>query len=179
MPSRIGLIGAECSGKSALAVALADALPAVVATEVLREFVEEHGRTPRADEQRGIMLRQQERENALAEANRGVVVIGDPAALMTAIYSVAYFDDDSLNADAVLLARQYSLLVWCDIDVPWQSDGIQRDGEVMRTRVHQLIGDVLTDSCADAPLVRASGSVHDRITAVRLAWQQQAPSVPT
>jgi nicotinamide riboside kinase len=173
------LIGAECSGKSALALALADALPAVVATEVLREFVEQEGRTPRAGEQRSIMLLQQEREDALADAHPDAVVIGDPAALMTAIYGVAYFDDESLMADAARLARQYSLLVWCDIDVPWQSDGIQRDGEAMRTRVHQLIGDVLTDSWADAPLVRASGSLHDRITVVRRAWQQQVPSVPT
>ena len=50
---------------------------------MLREFVEEHGRTPRADEQRGIMLRQQEREDALAMANPVVVVIGDPADIRT------------------------------------------------------------------------------------------------
>ena len=61
-PRRIGLIGAECTGKSSLAHALADELPAVVAPEYLRGFVDQHGRTPRQDEQYLILWNQSRAE---------------------------------------------------------------------------------------------------------------------
>ncbi|MGA0946718.1 MAG: AAA family ATPase, partial [Candidatus Nanopelagicales bacterium] len=38
-PRRIGLLGGESSGKTTLAMGLADALPGFVAEEYLRDFV--------------------------------------------------------------------------------------------------------------------------------------------
>jgi len=176
---RLGLIGAESSGKSTLARALASDLNAAVATEVLRDFVSLEGRTPRAEEQEAILRAQQDREDDLAAREPRRVVIGDPAALMTAIYSIAYFDDDSLLPPALDLARHYDLIAWCDIDQPWQPDGIQRDGPVMRERVHDLISRIVDEELAGMAHIRVSGELAGRVGAVRRAWQQQAPSAPT
>ena len=40
-------------------------------------------------------------------------LVADPAPLMTAVYSLLYFDDDSLVAPAVRHAAGYDLVVWC------------------------------------------------------------------
>jgi nicotinamide riboside kinase len=176
---RIGLIGAESSGKSMLARSLAATLDAVVATEVLRDFVSREGRPPRADEQVAIMHAQQGREDHLAAEEPSHLVIGDPAALMTAIYSLAYFDDDALLPPALAHARSYDLIAWCDIDIPWQPDGIQRDGPLMRERVHNLIAGVVDHELAECALIRVSGPLPRRVDAVRWAWQQRGLSAPT
>jgi nicotinamide riboside kinase len=176
---RIGLIGAECSGKSALAQALAHALDGVIATEVLREFVEGRGRPPKAGEQRAILHAQQDREDSLAAADPHRLVIGDPAALMTAVYSVAYFADDSLLDEAVALAGLYDLIVWCDIDLPWEPDDGQRDGPVWRQQVHDLVEKLVVDRQDQMNLIRASGTLEERVGTVRRAWQQSAPNAPT
>jgi nicotinamide riboside kinase len=49
------LLGGECTGKTALAHALADSMtdrPVVIAQEALRSFVDHHKRTPTQTEQR-------------------------------------------------------------------------------------------------------------------------------
>ncbi len=175
---RLGLIGAESTGKTALARALQSDLGGALADEVLREFVMQNARPPRQHEQRAIMLAQQAREDDLALPSTGVV-IGDPAALMTAVYSVAYFDDHSLLDEAIGLAQGYDLIAWCDTDVPWEADGGQRDGPAMRARVDDLLEEIVRLRLPHRPVVRASGSVQERVRAVRRAWQQQAPSGPT
>ena len=62
-PRRIALLGAESTGKSHLATALAErlrsqGLSTVVVPEVLRGWCEREGRTPRAHEQAAIALEQ-------------------------------------------------------------------------------------------------------------------------
>ena len=62
---RIAIVGAESTGKSELAQALARhlasdfGLRAACVGEYLREWCDAHGRTPRADEQLGIAQEQQ------------------------------------------------------------------------------------------------------------------------
>ena len=93
---RIGLIGAECSGKSTLAQDLSRTLPACVATEQLRHFVDVNRRTPDQHEQLGLLLAQQSAEDDVAAGCGMGVVIGDSAPLMIAVYSLAYFGDVTL-----------------------------------------------------------------------------------
>ena len=180
-PRRIGLIGAECTGKSSLAHALADELPAVVAPEYLRGFVDQHGRTPRQDEQYLILWNQSRAEEEAARATTLPTLIADPAPLMTAIYSLAYFDDSSLLEAGITHARGYDLLVWCDDDLPWVADGQQRDGQAQRTRVHGVIRDVVTGHMAAQGLsvVTVSGDLRQRIKAVRGVWLPEHPGEST
>mgnify|MGYP006275641481 CR=1 FL=1 len=168
MTGRIGLIGGECTGKSELARVLAAELPATVVPEVLRAFVHEHGRTPQSTEQRAILDRQAALEADALVACRTPWLIGDPAPLMTAIYSVVYFDDASLIPDAIEQARGYDLILWCDTDIPWIPDDGQRDGPEFRAAEHVVIERTVRDLMGDLPVLLVSGSVTER---VRLAMQ--------
>ena len=65
-PRRIALLGAESTGKTHLAEALAERLraqgqSALVISEVLRAWCERQGRTPHVHEQAGIALEQARR----------------------------------------------------------------------------------------------------------------------
>lgn len=163
MTGRIGLIGGECTGKSELARVLAAELPASVVPEVLRAFVHEHGRPPRATEQRAIMDRQAALEAEKLAACRTPWLIGDPAPLMTAIYSVVYFDDASLIRDAIEHARGYDLILWCDTDIPWIPDDGQRDGPEYRAAEHAVIERTVRGVLDDLPVVLVSGPVTERV----------------
>jgi nicotinamide riboside kinase len=176
---RLGLLGGECTGKTTLAEALSREWGAAVVPERLRAFVEEHGRTPRADEQAGLLQAQQEAEDEAAAA--AAVVVADPAALMTAIYSVAYFADDGLLDRGCRLAAGYDLLVWCGTGLPWAPDGLQRDGPHERARVDGIIGRVVRERLEPAGIVVAhvDGPTPDRVRAVRRAWHRLPPEAPT
>lgn len=147
---RIGLVGGECTGKSTMASALAEELSGLVAREVLREFVSEHGRVPTASEQRGVMLDQIAREDSLALSPGTRAVIGDPAPMMTAVYSDVYYGDGSLLAESVQHAARYALVLWCRPDLPWIPDPGQRDGPEYRAlvdqRIEHLVREVLMPS---------------------------------
>jgi nicotinamide riboside kinase len=172
-PARIGLLGGECTGKTTLALALAASLPACLVDETLRRFVEQHGRTPDVTEQAAIMADQQEREDRAAVACRQPWLVADPAPLMTAVYSVVYFADESLVTAGVDLARAYDVVAWCDIDLPWTPDGGQRDGPDFRARAHDVIATIVQEHLEPrgVQVVRCRGSVADRVAAVGRAWQ--------
>ena len=180
-PRRLGLIGAECTGKSTLAQSLSVDLSGVVVSEYLRGFVDQHGRTPTQDEQYLILWNQSRAEEEAAAITTQPVLIADPAPLMTAIYSVAYFDDSSLVEAGIAHARGYDLLVWCDDDIAWVADGGQRDGEVQRAHVHSVIREIVTGhlSAQDPPVLKVSGSVPQRIEAVRRVWLPEHPDEST
>ncbi|MEI8083054.1 MAG: AAA family ATPase, partial [Actinomycetes bacterium] len=119
VPRRLALLGAECSGKTTLAQALARSLPAEHVPEVLRAFVNTTGRPPTAGEQRAIMTQQIDAEQSQChEALAAGVgwICADPCPLMTAVYSIEYFGDDSLLMPAVQYQRTDDLTLWCDID---------------------------------------------------------------
>ena len=169
MMKTIGLLGGECTGKTTLAKALCDRLDAVLVPEYLREFVVSMGRVPTAREQEAIMETQVAAEaNALTGIGPQTLVVCDPAALMTAIYSMAYFNDRSLLEPATLHAKTYGTLIWCGTDIPWEPDGDQRDGPEYRAQVDDLIGEVVRETLEPAGIVvhRIDGPVSDRLLAV-------------
>lgn len=175
MMKTIGLLGGECTGKTTLAKALCDRLDAVLVPEYLREFVVSMGRVPTAFEQAGIMGTQVAAEaTALTGIGPQTLVVCDPAALMTAIYSMAYFNDRSLLEPATLHAKTYGYLIWCGTDIPWEPDGDQRDGPEYRAQVDALIGEVVRDTLEPAGIIvhRIDGPVSDRLLAVLQLLEQ-------
>ena len=178
---RLGLVGGECTGKSTLALALNAALGGCLVEEVLREFVNTRGRPPTSDEQAGIMRTQQHREDRIARACPSGIVIADPAVLMTAIYSITYFDDDSLVDAAVASTANYDLLIWCGIDVPWEPDGPQRDGPEYRLREHEIVGRIVAERLLPTGIavLPVTGPLDQRLEAARRAWQPGPPQPPT
>jgi nicotinamide riboside kinase len=62
---------------------------------------------------------------------------------MTAIYSDVLFQDPSLYPFALQHQRIYQHTLVTGLDLPWQADGIQRDGAAMRERIDARLRDVL------------------------------------
>jgi hypothetical protein len=62
---------------------------------------------------------------------------------MTAIYSDVYFDDLSLYPPALQHQRIYRHTLVTGLDLPWQADGILRDGPAMRERIDTRLREVL------------------------------------
>jgi nicotinamide riboside kinase len=142
----IALLGAESTGKTSLSLALAHALSergrqVTVVPEGLRRWCDEHGRTPRADEQSAIAQAQAEAiEQAASQSD---IVIADTTALMTAVYSHLLFGDESLYAPALAAQRGMLLTVLTGLDLPWVADGLQRDGPHVRAPVDTALRAVL------------------------------------
>jgi NadR type nicotinamide-nucleotide adenylyltransferase len=136
---RIAILGAESSGKSTLAEALALRYETLWVPEYLREFVDTHGRVPQEHEQILIARTQLEREAALAaQAQR--YLFCDTTPIMTDIYSRHCFGRPD-QAVADLAARHaYGLTLVAAPDCPWEPDGLQRMSDDVRQLVH---GEVL------------------------------------
>ena len=143
MKNVIALVGAESTGKTTLAHALAETFASegrrvTLVPEYLREFCDAQGRTPRQDEQAHIAAEQTRR---IAEAARThELVIADTSALMIAVYSELVFADTGLYASAETVHREgCGLTLLTALDLPWQADGLQRDGPHVRGPVDALV----------------------------------------
>jgi nicotinamide riboside kinase len=148
-PLVIALLGAESTGKTTLAEALAarlaqeTGLRCTWVAEWLRLWCAREGRTPRADEQPAIAREQHRRIAAAAAAGHELVVV-DTSALQTAVYSRQVYADRSLDAEAALLhARDVRLTLLTALDLPWVADGLQRDGAHVREPVDAVLRELL------------------------------------
>jgi len=162
-PRRIGLLGGESTGKTTLALALADALPGFVAEEYLRDFVRDFGRVPTLADQEGIFLTQQMTVRTVvraAEYAETPWVIADPLPLMTAVYSLVYFDADSLLEAGIKDAATYDVVLWCAPDMPWVPEEGMRDGVDFRDRTDRVIAEYVAPRLS---LTRVSGDVSERL----------------
>ena len=142
-PFVVALLGAESTGKTTLARQIADALradgdTAVVVDEALREFCTAQARTPRREEQQAIAEEQTRRIDAAA-ATKVNVVVADTTALMVAVYSDFVFGDTALYEAAEAAQRRIDLTLLTALDLPWQADGLQRDGAHVRGPVDALV----------------------------------------
>ena len=163
----IALLGAESTGKTALAGALFTALTAwpgeparrvAVVAEYLREFCDLHGRTPRREEQMHIAAEQTRRVAAAAQDHD--IVIADTTAVMIAVYSEHVFGDASLYATALASHAQYDLTLLTALDLPWQADGLQRDGPHVREPVDAAVRSALTRANLGYSVVSGTGSAR-------------------
>ncbi len=163
-PRLICLIGAECTGKTTLAQALAEQTGGVWVPEYLRSFTAQHGRTPERTEQAQVLqeqVRQETQALATARRQRQALVFCDTAPLLTAIYSDCFFADTSLYPQAHGLHARYAITLLLEPDIPWMADGVQRDGIASRAAVHTRIEQALADWAW--PHVRIAGAPEQRL----------------
>ena len=156
-PLIVAVVGAESTGKTALARALAGQLGprATWVPEALRSWCQAQGRTPRQDEQRAIALLQTQR---IADAARTHdIVVADTTALMTAVYSHIVFGDASLDDLAAAAHRHCRLTLLTAIDLPWVSDGLQRDGPHVREPVDERLRQLMQTNDIGFSLVLGQG----------------------
>jgi nicotinamide riboside kinase len=157
---KIALLGAESTGKTTLATQLAAALRSdghavAVVPEVLREWCERQGRTPRPDEHLAIAQEQERRVDAAAAAAQ--VVIADTTALMVAIWGGLLFEADPLLTFALERQRSYDLTLVTGLDVPWVADGLQRDATHPREAVDAMLRELLARAGVSYRVVYGAG----------------------
>lgn len=164
----VALLGAECTGKSTLAEALATHFGAGLVSEYLREWCDAHGRTPLQHEQAHIADEQAARIEAAS--HRHALVFCDTTPLVTALFSQHYFADDSLLPAALAFQRRCDLTLVCAPDLPWQPDGIQRDGPEVRARVDARLRMALREH--GLPWVDVAGDEATRFATALAALQR-------
>ena len=172
---KIALLGAESTGKSELAKALSarlqqSGLQVHRVDEYLREWCDTYQRTPSQDEQLHIVEMQIARVRA-APAN--AVVIADTTPVMTAVYSQMLFNDDRLNEVALSHQSLYDVTLLTGLDVPWVSDGLQRDGPHVREPVDAAVRHML--GLAGLPYQVVYGSGVQRLENALYCIGRQAP----
>jgi nicotinamide riboside kinase len=155
MARLIAIVGAESTGKTALAQALADKLGGVAVPELLRAWCDREGRTPRPDEQAAIATAQTAAIDAAALSSE--LVICDTTALMTAVYSDYLFQDASLYPAALAFHRRCALTLLTALDLPWQADGLQRDGPHVQAPIDTAIRVALASAAVRWQLVAGRG----------------------
>ena len=133
---RVRLLGAESTGKTTLACALAEAYETLWNPEYGRPYTEigrDLGATWTSAEFTHIARMQCWYEDFLAGyAHR--VIFCDTDAFTTAVFHEVYLGAPTGAFDD-LVAREYDLTIVCGLDVPWAHDGI-REFEAKRGAMH-------------------------------------------
>ena len=162
----ICIIGAECTGKTTLARALAAHFACPWVPEHLRDFCDSRGRTPTRDEQLSILETQHLAElaaHAQATQQEKPFVFCDTAPLLTAIYSDFIFGDRSLYDRARALHSNYALTLLLAPNIAWVADGLQRDGAQVRAPITKMITNEL--GAMGVPLALIVDQEKERIAA--------------
>lgn len=142
---RVIVLGAESTGTTTLARALAGSLGTPWVPEVGREVTADkwsRGQTEwTSDEFLAIATEQGRREDAAArEADR--VVVGDTDALATALWHRRYMGQDDPRLWDLAAARRPHLYLLTGDELPFVQDGL-RDGEHVRHDMHRWFLDTL------------------------------------
>jgi len=171
---KVCLLGGESSGKTVLALALAESLATLAVPEYGRTlWVEKEGSLQFPD-MLAIAQVQIERENAMARcANR--FLICDTSPLTTLLYSNVLFG----TADPELLrlaGRSYDLVFLCAPDFKFVQDGTRRDN-AFRMFQHRWYETELASRGISA--IRLSGSPEERLTQALAALRDLEKNSPT
>ena len=162
---RIAVLGAESSGKSTLCAALARHYGTVWVPEYLREFVDTRGRVPFESDQYPIACTQRAREDAAAAgAGAARFLFCDTTPLMTALYSRQYWGRVDPQLARLDGSHDYAWTFITAPDGPWEPDGLQRESEEVRQKVHRML--VQTLDARAIPYVLLAGSLPERLRQV-------------
>ncbi len=160
---RVAILGAESSGKSTLAEALAARYGTVWVPEYLREFVDTRGRVPFESDQYPIARTQLEREDAAA-ARATRFLFCDTTPLMTALYSRQYWGRVDPQLARLDSRHDYAWTLVTAPDSPWEPDGLQRESEEVRQQVHRMLLETL--AARAIPYVLLEGELAQRMRQV-------------
>jgi HTH-type transcriptional regulator, transcriptional repressor of NAD biosynthesis genes len=158
---RLCLLGGESSGKTTLAIALAQALGTVWVPEYGRQRYEELRETLGVDELVHVARQQIELEDEAARQAKGWLIC-DTSPLTTLQYCLA---DHQTAPDALvqMSRRHYDLVVLCEPDFAFVQDGARRD-DPFRREQHAWTETQL--AAMALPVLRVHGPVAQRVTQV-------------
>ena len=160
---RVCLLGAESTGKTTLAKALAKRFGTVWNPEYGRPYTQ-IGRPPDAPwtsyEFTHIARIQCWYEDFLAGLARNVLFT-DTDAFTTAVFHEVYLGTPATEFDE-LVRRPYDLFLVCGLDAPWRHDGV-REFESQRRWMHERYLDRVRTS--GAPWLLVEGPLEQRLEA--------------
>lgn len=164
---RLVLLGAESSGKSTLAQALAAALGTAWVPEFGRTLHEQKNAHLAYEDLLYIGRRQLEEEDAATPHARGWLVC-DTHGATTALYSYYYYGrcEPALQALAAACRLRYARTFVCLPTTPFQQDG-WRGPEMLRQFQHGAI--LMQLDLLGIPYTLVDGSVEERVAQVRAA----------
>lgn len=168
---RVCLVGAESTGKTTLARALAERFDTVWVAEYGREYsermlAENNAYRWRFEDFALIARTQCEMENAAARvANK--ILICDTDAFATGIWCRRYLGERSPEVEAIVAAhRRPDLYLLTDVNTPFVQDGT-RDGEHIREWMHRTFIEELNEQ--SRPFIFLSGAYEERFqTAIKM-----------
>jgi nicotinamide riboside kinase len=171
LTSRICFVGAESTGKSTLVKALAEKYDTMFMNEYGRDYTvakKQNGTNDHwTSEDFVVIAQQQQLREDLAAEKAGPLLFCDTDAMSTDLWHERYLGTRLHAVNVIARRRRYDLFVLCDIDVPWEADGI-RLGAQTRFVMHKRFVDVLTNERPE-PWVMVSGDLETRIHQVETA----------
>lgn len=163
--NRIVVTGAESTGTSTLALALAEALNCPYVPEYGREYTEKRNAVSqdpwREDELVHIAEEQIELENAAAARSDNGLIIADTDAMTTGLWHERYFGEASDRVGQIVMRQTPPFAyILTSNDIPFVADDIREGGEA-RQRMTERFRSILTGS--DIPWIEVTGSVENRM----------------
>jgi len=142
---RIVFIGAECTGKSTIARAVAEHFGDPCSDEYVRQYVEQLDRS-------------------LDESDLEPIAQGQIRLLSSILYAEHYFNTSIHWVDERFLSRIYDRYFFCQPDIPWKADPGQRVGPQERERLHKQFESILERF--RIPYITLEGSSEKRLNTV-------------
>lgn len=171
---RVVLVGAESTGKTTLASALAADYGTVWVPEHGRAYAQGREHLPvdhgwASWEFRRIAAVQQASADDMARVSRRGLLVCDTDALTTAVWHRRYTGGDDPRLEEIVAAHRPDLYLVCGPDIPWTQDGT-RDSRMYREAMHaETLGRVEASGC---PHVLLDGSHATRLAAARAAVEE-------
>ena len=162
---RVVLTGSESTGKTTLAHRLAEHYGAELVPEFVRDFAAKKGGAISFSDHGPIARGQMalEDEHIARAAN---LVVQDTDLLSTVVYCDHYFGRCPPWIAEAAAQRRPDLYLLCEIDVPWEADGVRDRGHI-REEMQQLFRDAVAVSGVHSVILR--GSIEDRFRASIMA----------
>jgi nicotinamide riboside kinase len=142
------LIGPECTGKTSLALALAEQYGVPCAPEHAREYALRCGHSLTFDDVLPIARGQREGEDAAIAAatqQEKPLVLLDTDLVSTAVYSRHYYGDCPPRVEREARGRLAELYLLHHVDVEWVADGELRQQPERRGELFELFRRTLQD----------------------------------
>ena len=155
---RVVVTGSECTGKTTLTAGLAQYFDCPSSPEGARLYVEQHNRPLTVDDVNPIASLQAELEEVAIRKARGLV-IHDTDLVSTLVYTDHYYGASPAWIARTASERSADLYLLCDIDLPWVSDGLQRDSGLaeQRRQIHEKFVEAMTRNGLRWTLVQGLG----------------------
>lgn len=165
LTARVVVLGAESTGSTTLAEALAEHVGTLWVPEYGREYsaIREGGLTApwRSDEFDVIVDRQMALEDRARREVPVPVLVCDTDVLATALWHERYVGAAAQRLHEVASAHPPLLYVLTGDEIPFVQDGM-RDGEHIRHEMQQRFRDVL--AAQDVPWIEVRGTVAERVS---------------